>query len=52
MSIACNIYEYYCLTQSYKLVTCTQNFKHGTLASSYTHTYSTYTKAGRCVSGL
>jgi len=37
MRIACNIYKYYGLTQSYK---------HVTLASSYTHTYSTYTKQG------
>ena len=43
MKNACNIYKYYYLTQSYK---------HVTLASSYTHTYSAYTKAGRCLSQL
>ena len=43
MRIACNIYKHYGVTQSYK---------HVTLASSCTHTYSIYTKAGRCLSLL
>jgi hypothetical protein len=37
MRIACSIYKDCGLTHSYKRVT---------LASSYTHTYSTYTKTG------